>query len=76
MKINVYPEYIFWSYRKNADLSTHIVVRQVLLYGDIKDIQLLFQSVSKQIIKRVLKDFERNFINIKRINFIQEIFLK
>lgn len=76
MKINMYPEYIFWSYKKNADLNPHIVVRQVILYGDIKDIQLLFQSVSKQIIKSVLKDLERNFLNSKRINFIQEIFLK
>lgn len=76
MKINMFPEYIFWSYKRNADLSVKIVARQVILYGDIKDIQLLFQIVSKKIIKTVLKDLERNLINSKRITFIREIFVK
>jgi len=76
MKINMYPEYIFWSYKKDADLSVKIVARQVILYGDIEDIQLLFKIVSKKVIETVLNDLERNFKNGKRITFIREIFLK
>ncbi|MCF7815257.1 MAG: hypothetical protein K9N40_12345 [Candidatus Cloacimonetes bacterium] len=75
MKINIFPQHIFWNYKSDADLDTKIITRRVILYGDIPEIQLLFEKVDLATIKAVLEETEESGRFKKRVNFIRKIYI-
>jgi hypothetical protein len=75
MKINIFPKYIFWSYKENADLPINIIAKNVILYGDVKDIVSLTNLFGTEEIKRALEKISMTNKFKKRINFIEKVIL-
>ena len=50
MKITAFPQHLFWSYGRQADLPAELVAEQVILYGDLDDLFQLSDMVSRDII--------------------------
>ncbi len=73
MKITFFSKYIFWSYKKDADLPERVVIRQVILYGEVKDMLALTKLVNKTAIKNVLEKLDDRYK--KRRNFIEKVIL-
>ena len=73
MKINNFSKYIFWSYKEDADLPDEIVIRQVLLYGEVKDMLLISKLYTKDAIHSVLVKFGQR--ENKRRYFIEKVIL-
>ena len=48
MDIKGFSPHIFWSYKKAADLQPGVVVRQVIAYGEVKDMILLVNKMEKK----------------------------
>lgn len=76
MKITEFPHYIFWSYKKDADLDPQIVTSQVFLYGDISDMRNVVRKVPEKDIRKSIQYLKRNPHIKKRIHFIEKIILK
>ena len=72
MLISHFSKHIFWSYKKDADLPDDLVIRRVILHGELKDIQKLTRLYDKKRIHSVLKTVEGNK---KRIHFVEKVFL-
>ncbi len=75
MKITGYSEHAFWSYDKESDLPEEVIIRQILLYGEIKDMLRLVKLIRHDKIEKVLSSFSINHQNIKRINFFRKVIL-
>lgn len=76
MKITGFLSYPFWSYNKNADLPDEVVIRQIILYGEISDMILLAEKIDKLIIQKVLEQITPGYPgNKKRINFFKKVIL-
>ncbi len=75
MKTSQFSENIFWSYKKNVDLPKEIITRQVILYGEVKDMILLAKQIDKKIIIQEIKKIVSTGRYNKRINFIKKIIL-
>ncbi len=73
--ISNFARHIFWSYKGTAVLNENIVMRNVLLYGDIEDYKELIKHVSKDSLLNSVKELEATGKNKKRINFIKKILL-
>ncbi len=73
MLISHFSKHIFWSYKKDADLPEDIIIRQVVIYGEIEDIKKLTELIDKNKIKAVLKTMENK--HEKRVNFIEKVIL-
>ena len=75
MKINKFPKYIFWSYKENANLPISIIAKNVIQYGDVKDIVLLTKLIGKEEIKKSVEKISMTNKCKKRINFIEKVIL-
>ena len=75
MKITGFSKYLFWSYDKNADLPEEIIITQILLYGEIKDMLHLVKLIGKEKVQKVVASIKINRQNSKRINFFQKVIL-
>ncbi|MDP3641655.1 MAG: hypothetical protein Q8S54_00535 [Bacteroidota bacterium] len=42
MQITPFPKHIFWQYKPDADLPDMVVLENLLLYGDLDEIQQIF----------------------------------
>jgi hypothetical protein len=74
MKISGFSGYPFWSYKKDADLPEEIIIQQIVLYGEIKDMIRLTQLFSKEQINRIISRLsESGKKYIKRIHFFQKV---
>ena len=56
MKTNIFSDYLFWSYQKNVDLPADIVVRQVILYGEVSDMIKLSDEVDHAFIGQIANE--------------------
>ncbi|MDQ3193660.1 MAG: hypothetical protein M3P82_01545 [Bacteroidota bacterium] len=70
-----FPRHIFWNYKENVFLNEDIVIRNVLLYGDIEDYKKLLKHISNDSLNKIVKQLEATGKNKKRINFIKKILL-
>lgn len=75
MKINRFPKYIFWSYKENADLPISLIAKNVIQYGDVKDIVLLTKLIGAEELKNSLENISVTNKSKKRINFIEKVIL-
>jgi hypothetical protein len=75
MKITDFPVYIFWNYKKNADLPEKVVASNVFLYGNISDMIRITKVIPKNILEKVIDDIALKNRYKKRINFIRKIIL-
>jgi len=74
MNIAGFSEYPFWSYMKTADLPEEVVIRQIVLYGEIKDMIRLTKFISQERIENTLKQLSSSDNrNSKRINFFRKV---
>jgi len=73
MKTDKFSKHIFWSYTENADLPDSIVIKQVAIYGEIKDLLILSNLYQKKLIIKVLQTISDK--NKKRVNFILKVIL-
>jgi len=74
MNISGFSKYPFWSYKMNADLPEEIIIQQIVLYGEIKDMMRLIQVFSKEKINKVIRRLSAsNQKNIRRIHFFQKV---
>lgn len=77
MMINIgkYPHHIFWSYAPDASLPESVVVRHIILYGDLNDIMNLGSDFSLELIEQQTDLLAKNPRNAKRVNFLRKIVL-
>jgi len=75
INISGFPKHIFWNYKVDSILDEEIVIKNVLLFGDIDDYKKLIGIVSKKSLSKVVGDLEKTGKNIKRLNFIKKILL-
>lgn len=69
---------ILWSANvKNLDLekNKNYIIHQVLVYGDLNEINWLFKVYSKKEIKKVFEKFPMKIYNRQSFNFIKNIIL-
>ena len=73
MNINKFSKYIFWSYKKDADLPDSLVIEKVALYGELEDLITLSKLYDKDKIVKILQKLKSK--NTKRVNFILKVIL-
>jgi hypothetical protein len=74
MYITGFSKYPFWSYKKNADLPEELVIRQIVLYGEIKDMIRLKKLISVDRIDNILKQLSSSDNrNCKRVYFFRNV---
>lgn len=73
MLINNFSKYIFWSYKKDVDLPDELVIKQVAIYGKIKDLIILTKLYDKNYLLGSLQSVKKNYA--KRFNFIRKVIL-
>lgn len=75
MRISGFHRHIFWSYKADADLPEELVVRHVILYGELEDMILLTKKIDSRTIEKVLQSLSSAGHNKKRINFFQKVIM-
>ncbi len=75
MDIKGFSPHIFWSYNKSADLNTSMVIKQVIAFGEIKDMLLLVKKVGKTSILDVIENWQGREKYEKHINFVEKVIL-
>jgi hypothetical protein len=70
-----FPGYIFWSYRKDNDLPVEIVIENVILYGDVKDMKKLKELVTIEEYRKVVEKIKSTGRFKKRTHFVEQIIL-
>lgn len=73
MDISRFSRHIFWSHKKDADLSSALIISQVSLYGEIEDMLLMRKLFPKKEILKVLKTLSTKYP--KRVHFIEKVIL-
>ena len=70
---------ILWSYsikKLDWEKDKNYIVHQVLMYGDLSDIALLFRVYSKKEIKKVFEKYPMKIYTPQAFNFINKIILE
>ena len=75
MDIEGFSSHIFWSYNRLADMNPEIVIKQVISYGEVKDMILLVKKVGKKRINEVIKNWKGREKYDKHINFMEKVIL-
>jgi hypothetical protein len=75
MNISVFPKYIFWAWKENADLPEEVIAEQVILYGDLDDLFLLSKIISQNTINAVNNKIISLGKHPKRTNFVTKVIL-
>ena len=75
MDIKGFSPHIFWSYNRSKELKPEVVIRQVIAYGEVKDMILLVKKVGKKRILEVIKNWKGREKYDKHINFIEKVIL-
>ncbi|HED38190.1 MAG TPA: hypothetical protein ENI76_08095 [Ignavibacteria bacterium] len=73
MKTSHFQKYIFWSYKKNADLPDEVVVSNVLKFGEIKDLLTLRELYTKQQLLNIIEKLSLK--EDKRLFFFKKVIL-
>lgn len=75
MEIRHFSSHIFWSYDKGSDLKPEVVIKQVIVYGEVKDMVLLARKVGKKKINDVIENWKEREKYDKHINFMEKVIL-
>jgi hypothetical protein len=75
MDTSGFSPHIFWSYDPSADIPQEVVIKQVVLYGEIRDKVLLVKKVGKEKIRRVMENWKNEKGAEKHICFMQRVIL-
>jgi len=75
MEIKGFSPHIFWSYDKESELKPEVVIRQVIVYGEVKDMVLLAKKVGREKIFDVIKKWKDRDKYDKHINFMEKVIL-
>jgi len=75
MDIQGFSPYIFWSYNKAAEIEPEVIIRQVIAYGEVKDMILLHRKIKKNRIQEVIKNWKGREKYEKHINFFEKVIL-
>ena len=75
INISEFPQNIFWNYKPGSELDESIVIENVILYGELKDLSKLLKLVSLKSIENVVDNFEKKGKYKKRTNFIKKVIL-
>ena len=75
MDIKGFSPHIFWSYKRSAELKPEVIIRQVIAYGEVKDMILLVKIVGKGKIRDEIKKWKNREKFAKHINFMEKVIL-
>ena len=75
MKINDFSPHIFWSYDKQADLEPEVVIKRVIVYGEVSDKVLLAKLFGRSKIVDVIHGWKEQEKYDKHINFMNRVIL-
>ena len=75
MDTSGFSPHIFWSYNPSADFPQKVVIRQVVLYGEIKDKVLLAKRIGKEKIRQEMGKWKKEKGTEKHICFMQRVIL-
>lgn len=75
MDIKGFSPHIFWSYKRSAELKPEVVIRQVIAYGEVKDMILLVKKAGKGKIRDEIKEWKNREKFEKHINFVERVIL-
>lgn len=75
MDVEGFSSHIFWSYNRLADITPEIVIKQVISYGEVNDMNLLAKKVGKKRILEVIKNWKGREKYDKHINFLEKVIL-
>jgi len=75
MNIQGFSPYIFWSYNRTADLEPELIIKQVIIYGEVSDMILLATRIGKKEIQKVIKNWTGREKYDKHINFMEKVIL-
>lgn len=75
MDIKGFSSHIFWSYSKSADIEPGVIIKQVIAYGEIKDMLLLAKKIEKTRILNVIENWKGREKYDKHINFVEKVIL-
>jgi hypothetical protein len=75
MDIKDFSHHIFWSYDRSADINPEVVIRQVISYGEVKDMILLVKKTGKNKILEVIRNWKGREKYNKHINFMEKVIL-
>ncbi len=76
MKIDKFSKHIFWSYKNTADLPHGQIIRQVISWGEIEDLNLLTKYFSKEEILNTIVGWKEAGRYAKRIYFMNKVILE
>ena len=75
MKTIAFSPYLFWSYKKDADLPDTVIIRQVITYGEISDFRKISDTFRSDTIREAIATWKSKDRHIKHINFLEKVFL-
>lgn len=67
-----FSPHLFWSYQYGVELPISVIIKQVINYGEIEDLQMLCKKIPGNEIKKIIKTAD---FNGKRVNFLEKILL-
>lgn len=76
MDIRDFSPYIFWSYDRGADIEPEVVIRQVIAYGEVRDMMLLNKRINKERILEVIGNWKEQDKHCKRMHFFTTVILE
>ncbi len=75
MDIKGFSPHIFWSYYRSKELKPEVVIRQVIAYGEVKDMILLVKKVGERKIHDEIRKWKDREKFDKHINFMERVIL-
>jgi len=75
MDIEGFSPHIFWSYNRSVELKPEVVIRQVIAYGEVKDMILLVKKAGKGKIHDEIRKWKKREKYEKHINFMEKVIL-
>ena len=76
MDIRDFSPHIFWSYDRGADIEPEVVIRQVIAYGEVRDMMLLVKRINRERILEVIGNWKEQDKHYKRIHFFTTVILE
>jgi hypothetical protein len=76
MDIQGFSPHSFWSYKENADLEPEVIIKQVIIYGEVSDMIFLVNKMGKKEIRKVIKNWVGRDKYDKHINFMEKVILE
>ena len=75
MKTTAFSPHLFWSYKKDANLSDTVIIRQVIAYGEISDFRKISNTFRPDTIREAIATWKSKGRHKKHINFLEKVFL-